>query len=165
MIYIVTIILAITLAIFDKTTGKLPNYIMLIGLISGIVFNVIINPISVVEWIIRGVMLIIIFLFGMKRWLGGGDIKMWMVLNIMIGAVYSSLALAIGSVLIIIVALISDFKGNAPTVFLSINNVALTKRVNTVITTSKGYPLAFYIMFPVIIFCLLELFGVGIYAK
>ena len=86
-----------------------------------------------------------------------------MTLNILIGAVYSSLSLAIGSVIIIIVALFTDFKGNAPTVFLSLNNIAITKRINTVITTSKGYPLGFYVMIPVILFCLLELFGVGIY--
>lgn len=165
MIYIFTMIFIITLAIFDKTTGKIPNYIILIGLVSALLFNIFISPISIKEWIIRGIFLIIIFLFGMKRWIGGGDIKMWMVLNLMIGAVYSSFAIAIGSILIIIYALIRDFKGNAPTVFLSLNEVALNKKINTVVHSVKGYPLALFVMFPTIIFCLLELFGVGIYAK
>lgn len=163
MVYIFTIIFSITVAIFDKTTKKIPNWLILIGMVSGLVFNILIKPISIKEWVIRGIFLIIIFLFGMRRLIGGGDIKLWMTLNILIGAVYSSLSLAIGSVIIIIVALFTDFKGNAPTVFLSLNNIAITKRINTVIATSKGYPLGFYVMIPVILFCLLELFGVGIY--
>ncbi len=162
LISIMTIIFILASAVWDYFFRKIPNLLILIGIICGVILNIYYH-IPVREWIIRGIFLIIIFFFGMKRLIGGGDIKMWMALTIMIGAIYSSFSLAIGSVLLIIFALIKHSKESLPATFISVNSIMMNKKLDTEIKTTKGYPLAVFTALPVTIFCVMELCGVGLY--
>ncbi len=157
--YIFTFIIIICAAVFDKLYKKIPNALILAGIIGGILFNFIIYPITLKEHIIRVVFLLIIFIFGMLRWLGGGDIKLWMTLDILIGAVFSSMSVAIASVLLIISALLLNFKENAPAVFISVNQIMMDRKLDTEIKTEKGYPLALFMAFPVGIICIYQMIG------
>ena len=160
--YIFAIIYIITIGIFDKTTRKIPNYLILIGFISSAVFNYLIYPISVRDHIARWVVFVIIFLFGMKRWLGGGDIKMWMALTFLIGPMYSCISVLIASLLLIAYALITDFKSNFKTAFISVTEVMNNKSLrNITITSTKAYPLGVFMIAPVTILCVMSLMGAG----
>lgn len=162
--YIFAIIMIITIGIYDKTTKKIPNFLILIGFIAAIVFNFIIYPITLLDHIARVVIFIIIFMFGMKRWLGGGDIKMWLMLDLLIGPVYSSLSVCIASILLVIYANIKDFKSNLPSTVITFNEIKQRrsiKNLDITVFTKKGFPLGVFMVAPVTILCIISLLGAG----
>ena len=155
--YIFTIIFIFTAGITDKKINKIPNFLILIGFIIGFLFNFFIDKLSLYDNCLRLIVCIIIFFVGMLRILGGGDIKLWMVLNILIGSIESAIAIMTASVLIILFAVFSD-KNNMLKVYVS-----LLKAKNKDFSVEKGkenekgYPLALFLIIPVVTISILKM--------
>lgn len=158
--YIFTIIFIITVGIIDKKTSKIPNLLILIGIIMSFIFNFLIDKLSLFENCLRIAICILVFFVGMLKILGGGDIKLWMVLNLLIGSVESAVSIMIASILIIIFAVCSD-KGNMLKVYISMLKVKNKDfSVDVDKKTEKGYPLALFLILPVMIISILKMVSV-----
>lgn len=160
--YLFVILFILFAGIEDKKTNKISNYVILIGLIVGIIFNFFVYPITVMDHIIRVVFLILLTLFDMKtKWLGGGDMKVWIALDILVGPIYSAISIGVGSFILVIHSLKED-KNNIKLASIPINELLINGSLkNLTIFSEKSYPLIFYVIFPTIILCILSIIGVG----
>lgn len=137
-------------AIKDYKTNKIPNYIFIVGLLSALIFDLFLNPIPLKNIFIKGMWLVVIFLFGALRLLGIGDIKLWMVISSYIGFVKSAVVIFLSSFLLIIVNVIKD-RENFKLVFLTFSQIINKQEIK--IVEQKAYPLAPYILLSSLIMC------------
>ena len=137
-------------AIKDYKTNKIPNYIFIVGLLSALIFDLFLSPIPLKNIFIKGMWLVVIFLFGALRLLGIGDIKLWMVISSYIGFVKSAVVIFLSSFLLIIVNVIKD-RENFKLVFLTFSQIINKQEIK--IVEQKAYPLAPYILFSSLIMC------------
>lgn len=144
------LILLSVAAIKDYKTNKIPNYIFFIGLISALIFDLFLNPILFTDILVKGMWLVVIFLFGAFRLLGIGDIKLWMVIASYIGFIRSALVISLSSFLLIIVNVIKD-RENFKLVFLTFSQIINKQEIK--IVEQKAYPLAPYILFSSLVMC------------
>jgi len=156
---IFTVVIVLTAALIDFKTMKIPNWLILIGLIGGIGIGIY-DHLSIKEWLMRVAVIICIFALGYLRMLGMGDIKLWIVLTLLLGGIWSSLIICISSVLLIVYAVSKD-KKNITTVFVSANDVLMNKKINKDIMeiNKKGYPLAVFMVIPTLIITVLGIIG------
>lgn len=108
MIKIVTLfILFILASISDIKTQKIPNALFIMGILSGIIFDVM-YPRQITDIVASYVGMIVIFLIGSFRLIGMGDIKMWMVLTVYDGITKSSCIFLLATLSFIVVQLLID---------------------------------------------------------
>ncbi len=154
-------VIVITAAITDLISRKIPNWLILIGLIGGIGINIY-EHLTIKEALFRLAIIVVILLLGTLRMLGMGDIKLWIVLTILIGGMYSSMIICIASILLVLFAIAKDGKKALVTAFVSASDVIINKKINKEIKeiSNKGYPLAVFMVFPTAVFVALGLAGV-----
>ena len=154
-------VIVITAAITDLISRKIPNWLILIGLIGGIGINIY-EHLTIKETLFRLAIIVVILLLGTLRMLGMGDIKLWIVLTILIGGMYSSMIICIASILLVLFAIAKDGKKALVTAFVSASDVIINKKINKDIKeiSNKGYPLAVFMVFPTAVFVALGLAGV-----
>lgn len=151
-----TFVIGVAAAITDIKFGKIPNLLLLIGVIIGLLNNFIFNPLPVPEHILRTLICIIVFFVGSLHLLGMGDIKLWMTETILLGAMKSTLIVLFAGILSVIVTVTRDksaFRTLMATTVDMMQNKSLRKEV--IEMDKRTYPFAFFMMFP--------LFGVCIY--
>lgn len=156
--YIATLIIVLIAAVFDCKTKKIPNWLILAGLITGILMNIVYKA-TLTDIFVKIAVMVVILIFGSFRLLGMGDIKLWLVMTLLIGGIYSSVIICSGSILLIIYAIIKD-KGEAfRTVFISAYDTVSNKRINKDIKeiSSKGYPLAVFLIIPTVVITIVKI--------
>lgn len=156
--YIATLIIVLIAAVFDCKTKKIPNCLILAGLITGVIMNIVYKA-TLTDIFVKIAVMIIILIFGSFRLLGMGDIKLWLVMTLLIGGIYSSVIICSGSIILIIYAVIKD-KGEAfKMVFISAYDAVSNKRVNKDIKEigGKGYPLAVFLIMPTAVITIVKI--------
>lgn len=123
---IVLITILIIAAIVDVKTMKIPNILILVGLIAGVILNILTIKLS--DWILIVIGTIVILIFGFFRLLGMGDIKLWLVINLFEGLKFSAFSVFIASVLLVVVQSIKDPE-NFKLAFLATNQLATGQKV------------------------------------
>ena len=137
-------------AITDYLYKKIPNLLIIVGLMGGILFNFWIDPLPTSEHIMRSIMVVVIIGVGFFRLLGMGDIKFWIVLNVLTGALASSIIVFVTAFLVVLYALIIDKK---------LAEIVVTTRYR-ISLSNKAYPFTTFMLLPVVVYSVLTLTGV-----
>ena len=82
--FIILLSILIIASICDIRTQKIPNILILIGLILGFL-----QLRNAGEWIIGAFFIILLFFFSITGLIGNGDIKLWMVVSLFTGVLNS----------------------------------------------------------------------------
>lgn len=128
-------------AITDIIKGKIYNCISVSGIIVGVV-----TCSSFKELHATIIALLLIFLFGMLRLMGMGDIKLWMAIASLVGLQTSCIFVALGGLLLIIYTLCSDFRNSLEILEISIKSLLYNRKL--IPFEQKGYPFAPFLFIP-----------------
>lgn len=142
-------------SIKDMKTRKISKYIFYIGILSALIFDLFIFPISIKNVIIKSIWMVIIFLFGALRLLGIGDIKIWMIITAYMGIITSSIIVVISCILLIVVNVIKD-SSNLKLVFLTFSQLANKQKI--VIVEQKAYAFIPYMTFSTLLVSVVMIF-------
>lgn len=131
---------------YDKKTMKIPNWISLTGIITGICLCTSINQVGY-----RFIAIVFIFFFGMLGLMGMGDLKLWMMISTLIGFTESCFIVAGAALMLLIHQLIRDRKRASQTICLSITSFIYNRKI--IEFEQTVYPFAPYLMFSCILYC------------
>lgn len=103
MIYLFILTITGIAAYFDARDKKIPNELIIIGLISSLFFM---GSLEIFLW--RALFILLLFFFGMFHLLGMGDLKLWMVLCAYTGFLESAYIIGGAAFLLICYGLITN---------------------------------------------------------
>ena len=154
---ITTLIIGIIAAITDYRMGKIPNILLLIGAVIGLLNNIWFTPIEISDHILRTLICIVIFGVGALHLLGMGDIKLWMMETILLGAMRGALIVLFAGILSVIVIVIRD-KSAMKTMLTATADIVQNKRLRKEVIEmdKRKYPFAVFMLFPLIGVCLFD---------
>ena len=109
-------------AIWDYLYQKIPNWLICIGLIIGLISS----PYSIFE---RVLSLFILFIIGMFGLMGLGDIKLWMVMAMFLGFIKSCYVIGLAALLLILHQFIKNWKNTMNILTISLKDFWLTKKI------------------------------------
>lgn len=141
-------VLFILASISDIKTQKIPNALFIMGVLSGIIFDVM-YPRQITDMVASYGGMIVIFLIGSFRLIGMGDIKMWMVLTIYEGITKSSCIFLLATLFFIVVQLLMNPK-NLKLMISGIYQAVKYKKIK--ITNHNKYAFIPYVTFFVIMY-------------
>lgn len=142
----------------DLQTRKIPNILILYGILVSLLFDVCLYPQSLQIILLKTMSLILIFFFGMFRLLGLGDIKLWMVITCFLGIIQSSLIICISAVLLILWQFITN-RSTRGLIFLFVMQTIQRQKLKLI--EQNGYAFAPYIAIVTTVFCILNMLGVS----
>lgn len=132
---------------YDKKTMKIPNWISLTGIITGICLCTSINQVGY-----RCIAIVFIFFFGMLGLMGMGDLKLWMMISTLIGFTESCFIVAGAALILLIHQMIRNRKKASQTIRLTIFSFIYNRKI--IEFEQTGYPFAPYLMFSCILYCI-----------
>lgn len=109
---------------YDKKTMKIPNWISLTGLITGICLCT-----SIYQVGYRFVAIVFIFFFGTLGLMGMGDLKLWMMISMFTGFTVSCFIVAGGAGILIVHQLICDRKNAGQTMRLAVTSFIVNRKL------------------------------------
>lgn len=109
-------------AIWDYFYRKIPNWLICLGLIIGWLFS----TCSIPERILS---LLALFIIGMFRLMGMGDIKLWMVIALFLGFIDSCYLMGLAALLLILHQFIKNWKNTMNILTISLKDFWLTKKI------------------------------------
>lgn len=141
-------VLFILASISDIKTQKIPNALFIMGILSGIIFDVM-YPRQITDMVASYGGMIVIFLIGSFRLIGMGDIKMWMVLTVYEGITKSSCIFLLATLFFIVVQLLINPQ-NLKLMLSGIYQAVKYKKIE--ITNHNKYEFIPYVTFFVIMY-------------
>lgn len=145
MIYfrlIVIWLIVLIAGIIDNKTRKIPNALILTGIITATIFDIFLMPISLSNMGLKWICVIFLFFLGMLRLMGFGDMKLWMVMSLYYGLLHSSLIIGFAAIIFIFHHFVTD-KSARRIVFLSVAQIFQKDTFKVI--EQKSYPFGPYI--------------------
>ena len=150
--YTVLLAVCVLTAAWDIKKGRIPNTVVLAGVILGFVFRF-----SIDEWLSILAGLIFIFFFGMLGLMGMGDIKLWMAVMALSNFSASCFIIAGAAALFILYRLLKDRKNAVQVCRLAVESLLANRKI--IKFEQKGYPFAPYVLVSCLMYCLIQLGG------
>lgn len=143
-----SLILLATSCIVDIKTQRIPNWLVLSGLVAaiGITLYCCICYGIWLTALIRVVLFVCIFLFGMTRLIGMGDIKLLMVLSLLNEPVLLLLSVALACAILVVFQLIAKGKTAKDKVYMGMIMVLTKRKMNIEKTADNTIPFAPYLL-------------------
>lgn len=124
---------------YDKKTMKIPNWISLTGVITGICLCTSMHQVGY-----RFIAIVFIFFFGMLGLMGMGDLKLWMMISTLTGFTESCFIVAGAGLTLLIHQVIRNRKMASQTIRLTIFSFIYNRKI--IEFEQEGYPFAPYMM-------------------
>ena len=136
---ILAVLLCLVAAYYDKKTLRIPNTLTFGSLFLGLCLSS-----SWEEFGFKILGIVFLFFFGMFRFMGMGDLKLWMALCAILGFLDSAYAIGIGAFLLILHGLLQDPKETLQIIKLTFSQFIYIKKVQPF--EQKEYAFAPYIL-------------------
>lgn len=135
---------------YDRRSRKIPNNLILYGMITGLLLSL-----SLKEFLLKLLGILFLYFFGMLRLMGMGDLKLWMVIVCVVQFTDSCIIILVAEIFLILYALSKDTDETVMVIKLSFWQIFTLHKIGRF--QQKGYAFAPFIFASALLYSVIKM--------